>query len=200
MSIIPYTCTNKAKLLFYVMIVALCLLRLTIIIQIKAYDLEGYQVYLLPTLLYYGILLVVITALFFGYKFFYTIYDEENIVYHNALFKKTRSMEFDQIKYARFGRRGVQLYSVCAPDKKAKPDLFIPFFRLGIIEAIAANDFFENLIDRKGIVIEKTFKVLPGYSKPWNLISALYALLTICMLIISMEPLYTIIVLYQSFS
>lgn len=200
MSTIPYTCTNKAKFLFYIMIMVLGLLRLTIIVQIKIYSLEDYEVYLLPTLFYYSLLFAIITGLFFGYKFFYTTYDDDKIVYHNVLFKKTATIHFQQIKYALFSKRGIYLYKTSSPVKGSKADMFIPFFRLGLIQAIPVNDFFETLIEKRHIAIKKTFKVLPGYTKSWNLVSMGYALLTICMLIICLEPLYTVIVLYQSFS
>lgn len=84
-----------------------------------------------------------------------------------------------------------------------KPDLFIPFFRFGIIQAIPVNAFFETLIEKRktqDLQIEKEFKVLPGYTRIWNLVSLVYAFLSFCLLIVAMEPLYTVIVLFQNFA
>lgn len=197
---INYVYTNKSKIILYLMIVALLLIRATVVFQIKIYQLEGYEVYLLPTLLYNLVLFAIITAVFFGYKFFFTEYNTDTVTYHNVLFNRSRSINLNQVRHIRFGKTGVHLYRCAAPKKKEKADLFIPFFRLGIIDAISINRFFETLIACPDFTVEKTFKVLPGYSKPWTLVSMLYALLAFCFLIICMEPLYTVIVLFHSFS
>ena len=196
---IPYTYTNKSKIIFYLMLLAFFILRLVLMVQIKTYNLEGYEVFLLPTILYYLIIFVVLTGIFFGYKFFFTTYDEKTITYHNILLKRSASIQIDEIKYARFSKNGVHLYRKEHPVSTDQPDFTIPFFRLGIIAAVPINNFFERLIERKTIRIEKQFKVLPGYSKAWTLLAVLYAFLTFCILIISMQPLYTIIILFQTF-
>lgn len=200
---IPYTYTNKAKQVFYFMIIAFLILRLALMAEIYFFHLEGYQVYLLPTFFYYLILFALITGLFFGYKFFFTLYDEQKITYHNLLLRRSVTLSFSEIGYARFGRKGISLYRNISPEPKERPDLYIPFFRLGIIQAIPVNAFFETLIEKKktqNIHIEKTFTVLPGYTKIWNFVSLGYALLSFCLLIVAMEPLYTIIVLFQKFA
>ena len=200
---IPYTYTNKSKQVFYLMIVALLILRLILMGEIYFFDLKGYDVYLLPTVLYYLVLFIIVTGIFFGYKFFFTLYDEEKIVYCNLLLKKSSSIDFSEIAFARFGRRGIALYRSPSPGEKNKPDLFIPFFRFGIIQAIPVNAFFETLIEKRktqDLQIEKEFKVLPGYTRIWNLVSLVYAFLSFCLLIVAMEPLYTVIVLFQNFA
>ena len=196
---IPYTYTNKSKIVFYLMILAYFLLRLILMIQIKAYKLEGYEVFLLPTIIYYLTIFIVLTAIFFGYKFFFTTYDENTITYHNILLKRSASIELDKIKYAVFSKNGVHFYKTDNPAPADKPEFTIPFFRLGIIDAVPINNFFERLIDRNTIRIEKQFKVLPGYSKPWTIVALVYAFLTFCVLIISMQLLYTVIILFQTF-
>ncbi len=196
---IPYTYTNKSKIIFYLMLLAYFVLRLILMVQIKAYHLDGYEVFLLPTILYYLIIFIVLTAVFFGYKFFFTTYDETTITYHNILRKRATSISLTEVQYAVFSKNGVHLYKTAAPDADAKPDLTIPFFRLGIIDAVPINHFFERLLARDTIRVEKQFKILPGYSKAWTLLSLFYAFLTFCILIISMQPLYTVIILFQTF-
>lgn len=197
MNKIFYTFTNKSKFLFYLMILVLCLLRLALMIEIKIFQLEGYQVFLLPTIVYYFVLFALITGLFFGYKFFFAEYDDHKISYRNLLLNRSRTISFDSVKKIRFGKKGIHFYDCAAPSRDSRPLLFIPFFRLGIVDAISVNDFFETVLDRGTISVEKTFKVLPGYSKPWTLLSLFYAFLSFCMLIICAEPLYTVIVLFQ---
>lgn len=196
---IPYTYTNKSKIVFYLMVLAYFVLRLILMIQIKVYKLEGYEVFLLPTILYYLIIFIVLTGIFFGYKFFFTTYNEDTVTYHNILLKRSASIQLDEVRCAIFGKNGVHLYKTDTPDSAEKPDFTIPFFRLGIIDAVPINNFFERLISRNTIRIEKHFKVLPGYSKSWTILALVYAFLTFCILIISMQLLYTVIILFQTF-
>ena len=97
---IPYTYTNKSKIVFYLMILAYFLLRLILMIQIKAYKLEGYEVFLLPTIIYYLTIFIVLTAIFFGYKFFFTTYDENTITYHNILLSWMKLSMLSSVKMA----------------------------------------------------------------------------------------------------
>ena len=196
---IPYTYTNKSKTVFYLMISAYFILRLILMVQIKVYNLEGYEVFLLPTILYYLTIFIVLTAIFFGYKFFFTTYNEETITYHNILLKRAASIQLDDVRYAIFGKNSVRLYKTNSPAPSDKPDFTIPFFRLGIIDAVPINNFFERLISRNTIRVEKQFKILPGYSKSWTILALVYAFLTFCILIISMQLLYTVIILFQTF-
>ena len=103
---ISYTYTNKAKIVMYLMLVAAGILRLVLVTEIKVYNIEGYEVYLLPTYLYYFVLFAILTGIFFGYKFFYSLYDENMITYYNVLFNRSKSMAMDDIKFADFGRKG----------------------------------------------------------------------------------------------
>ena len=84
------------------MIVALLILRLILMGEIYFFDLKGYDVYLLP---YGSVLSGAIYHCYrylFGYKFFFTLYDEEKIVYCNLLLKKSSSIDFSEIAFARF--------------------------------------------------------------------------------------------------
>lgn len=200
MSRVKYVYTSKSKLILYLMLVALLLIRTTVVVQIKIYELKGYEVYLLPSFLYTFVLFSIITAVFFGYKLFFAEYNDTTVTYHNILLNRNRSIELKSIRYVLFSRTGIRFYHNSVPSKDERADLFIPFFRLGIIDAVSVNGLFEALIAHPDIKVEKTFKVLPGYSKPWVIVSMLYALLAFCVLIICMEPLYTVIVLFESFS
>lgn len=193
-----YTYTNKAKILFYFTILFFFLLRLAINVQIRLYDVEGYQIYLLPTILYYALIFFALTLLFFAYKKFYTLYDGQRITYVNQLLRRSRSIAVEEIRFARMDTLGIYLYRQASPAKEDKADLFIPFFRFGIIDVFSADTFFRFLIDQPHIRVEKKFKILPGYTNKWRWVSILYAVLAICMLLASSTYLQTIIVLYQA--
>ena len=70
---ISYTYTNKAKIVMYLMLVAAGILRLVLVTEIKVYNIEGYEVYLLPTYLYYFVLFTILTGIFLDINFF-TVY------------------------------------------------------------------------------------------------------------------------------
>ncbi|MGC2873288.1 hypothetical protein ACPW7J_11775 [Ihubacter sp. rT4E-8] len=197
---IPYTFSTKSKQIFYFVIMFYFLLRLTVIVEMKLFQVEGYIVYLSLTLLYYAVIFAAVTFIFFGYKFFSTIYDDNAVTYQNHILRRSRTIQLSEIHFARLDTWGIHLFREETPNSNSKPALTIPFFRMGVIRAIPVNDFFELLIAQPQIKIEKKFKVLPGYTKKWQFISILYAFLAICMLLVCMTPLYTVIVLYQSFA
>lgn len=197
---IPYTFSTKSKQIFYFTIMAYFLLRLVVIVEIKLFRLDGYEVYLGPSLLYYLLIFAAVTFLFFGYKLFFTMYDDKSVTYYNQITRKSYSIQLSDVHFARLDTRGIHLYREADPQPDAKADLFIPFFRMGVIRAIPVDGFFKQLIAAPQIRIQKTFKVLPGYTKKWQLVSIIYAFLAICMLLVCMTPLYTVIVLYQSLS
>ncbi len=197
---IPYTFSTKSKQIFYFTIIAYFLLRLIVIAEIKLFHVEGYEVYLSLSLLYYALIFAAVTLLFFGYKFFFTLYDETTVTYHNRFLRKSRSIQLSEVRFARLDTWGIHLYRQETPQPGEKEDFFIPFFRMGVIRAIPVNGFFEQLIAAPQIRIEKTFKVLPGYTKKWQLVSILYAFLAICMLLVCSTPLYAVIILYQNFT
>ena len=196
---IPYIFSTKSKQIFYFTIMIYFLLRLIVIVEIKLFHVEGYQVYLGLSLFYYALIFAAVTLLFFGYKLFYTLYDDNTVTYHNRLLRRSYSIPLSEVRFARLDTRGIHLYRSETPQPSEKADLFIPFFRLGVIRAIPVDGFFQQLIAAPQIRVEKTFKVLPGYTKKWQLVSVIYAFLAICMLLVCATPLYTVIVLYQSF-
>jgi hypothetical protein len=174
-------------------------LRLIISIQIKIYNIEGYEVYLLPTILYYLVIFMVVTGVFWCFKFFYTIYDDEKITYYNRIMRREVTVKFTDIKYVIFGKNGVKLYRELNPSSNESADLFIPFFRFGIIDAISINELFEKLINTEHIKVEKAFKVLPGYTKKWRIVSMMYSLLAFSVLILCITPLRTVMVLFAAY-
>lgn len=195
---ITYIFTNKAKFLLYLATMAYFALMLIISFQIKIYNIEGYEMYLLPTILYYFIIFLVVTGVFWCFKFFYTAYDDEKITYYNRIIRKEYTAYFNDVKYVIFDKKGVKFYKTLNPSLKDKADFFIPFFRFGVIDAISINELFEKLINMEHIKVEKKFKVLPGYTKKWRIVSMFYSLLAFCVLIMCSVPLKTIIAIFAA--
>lgn len=194
---INYIFTNKAKFLLYIMSMVYFALMLIVSIQIKIYDIEGYEVYLLPTILYYILIFGAVTFVFWCFKFFYTTYDDEKITYHNRIIRSETTVNFDDIRHVIFDKKGVKFYKTLNPALEDKADLFIPFFRLGLIDAISINELFEKVINIEHIKVEKKFKVLPGYTKKWRIVSMIYSILACSVLILCITPLQTIITLFS---
>ena len=195
---IRYVSTNKAKIMFFITVMILFLLRFIITLQIKFYGIEGYTVYIIPTLIYYALIFLAVIILFFCYKCFVTTYDDKSITYTNHLLRKSRTVTVDEIRYALLDWRGIHLKRSSAENE---PDaLTIPFFRGGIVNAFDADRFFRMLIANENIRVNKTFKTLPGYTKKWKWVSIIYALLAICTLLASANYLYTVIVLFTASS
>ncbi len=196
MNRIRYTFTNKAKIMFFVTVMLLFLLRFIITLQIKFYGIDGYTVYITPTLIYYGIIFLAIIIIFFCYKCFITTYDSNEIVYTNYLLRRSRRISVDEVRYALLDWKGIHLRR--SADEGEPDALTIPFFRGGVINPFDADKFFRMLLSNKNIKVTKTFKTLPGYTKKWRWVSIIYAILAICTLLASANYLYTVIVLFTA--
>lgn len=198
MNTIKYTFSTKSKQIFGILVFVYFLLRFLVLVEIKAFHLEGYTVYLIPSIIYYGIIFAGIWIVFLGYRLFYTEYDENKITYYNTLMKKSYSASWEDVRFVRFDTNGIHFFDSYSDDAGATELLRIPYFRLGVIRAIPVNDLFEKLIENPNIKVQKTFKVLPGYTKKWRVISMVYALFCVCMLILCRTPLYTVLILFQN--
>ncbi len=195
MEIISYHYTNTMKQLMISSIMLYFLLRLVIIGEIVIFDIPGYDVNILFTVVLYVIIFAALMTLLLGYKFCYTLYDDNTITYYNRLLKKERSIEINDIKKVVLGKRGVNFYK----EDSDESAFFIPFFRGGIIEALEINNFYTKIKAAEGIHVIKDFKVLPGYGKPFVALKVLYVFLAILIFLNCFTPLATIIILYQSF-
>lgn len=201
MKIIRYTYTHVMKQLFFVTCFAYALLHFAVMMEVVIFKLPGFYENVRPfaTVLVYLLIFIFIFMLFIQYKFFYSVYNEEGIVYYNRLLRKEKRFTFSDAKSVFFGSRGVKFYSKENPDvSKDQPLFYLPFFRGGIINAIQINNFYKFLKDREDMKVYKSFKVLPGYTKKWKVVAVAYLFLAIIVFMNCTTPLTTVIVLFTN--
>ena len=197
MNIISYRYTNTFKQLLLIVCMLYFILCATVIAEVVIFNVPGYEVNVIGGLLLYAAIFAVLLLLFLGYKFCYTLYDDETIIYYNKLLKKERSINIASINKVVLGKRGVNIYANGDLENSA---LYIPFFRGGIIEAIEIDKFYRKMKETEGIEVVKEFKVLPGYGKGFTALKVAYVFLTAYMLLLCVTPLVAVIVLFQNFA
>lgn len=172
------------------------LLSFIMIIQIEVFNVPGYEVNTLFATLFYTLILIAIVMILLGYKFCYTLYDDETVIYFNKLLRRERSIELSDVNKIVLGKKGVNFYTPENPDESS---LYIPFFRGGVIRAIEIDQFYRTMKEREGITVIKEFTVLPGYGKLWTALKVAYLFLAGFMFMSCATPLAVVIVLFQSF-
>ena len=100
MNIISYRYTNTFKQLLLIVCMLYFILCATVIAEVVIFNVPGYEVNVIGGLLLYAAIFAVLLLLFLGYKFCYTLYDDETIIYYNKLLKKERSIIEKEIKNA----------------------------------------------------------------------------------------------------
>lgn len=198
---IKYRYTNLPKqVLFFGAFVYVAMLAV-IMAEIAIFKLEGFYEetnFFLTTLLY-AFYIFVLLCLLRQYKFFYGEYDENTLIYHNKLLRKSREFNLSDAKLAVFDTFGIKFYADTNINPTTdKPLFFFPFFRGGIIDAISVNNFYKFLLEKEDMQVIKNFKVLPGYTKKWRIIAFAYAFLAVIMCSNCATPLATIIAIFQN--
>ena len=196
MNIISYRYTNSMKQIFLASCFLNFLLSFIMIIQIEVFNVPGYEVNTLFATLFYTLILIANVMILLGYKFCYTLYDVETVIYFNKLLRRERSIELSDVNKIVLGKKGVNFYTPENPDESS---LYIPFFRGGVIRAIEIDQFYRTMKEREGITVIKEFTVLPGYGKLWTALKVAYLFLAGFMFMSCATPLAVVIVLFQSF-
>jgi hypothetical protein len=173
------------------------LLCATVIAEVVIFNVPGYEVNVIGGLLLYGAIFALLVLLFIGYKFCYTLYDDDTVIYYNKLLKKERSIVLSTVNKIVLGKRGVNFYANGDFENSA---MYIPFFRGGIIEAIEIDRFYRAMKEREGVTVVKEFTVLPGYGKGFTALKVAYVFLSAYMLLLCATPLAAVIVLFQHFA
>lgn len=197
MNIISYRYTNTFKQFLLIVCMLYFLLCATVIAEVVIFDVPDYEVNVVGGLLLYAAIFAGLLLLFLGYKFCYTLYDDETIIYYNKLLKKERSINIASINKVVLGKRGVNIFANGDLENSA---FFIPFFRGGIVEAIEIDKFYRKMKETEGIEVIKEFKVLPGYGKGFTALKVAYVFLTAYILLLCATPLAAVIVLFQYFA
>ena len=195
---VHYVNTSLPKQFFLFMVLIYIILRLTIVLQIIFYEITKYsnQMNIPLTLILMFALLLLLIFLIIGHRFFSIEYDENQIVY-KKFNKIAVSINIDEISRAIFDKKNIKFYKNSEADPE-NPSLTIPLFKFGKVQAIEMNNFYNFIKSIDGIMIEKRFKVLPGYDKKQKYISALYIFLAVCVFINYATPIKAIVVLLQA--
>lgn len=173
---IQYYYSAMSKQVFLIILCLFFAARFTIFFQVVKYNISGYadDFNIAGTLILYVIYILFCIFFFFGYKFCFTLYNEEEAIYHNKLLKKQYHVDLNKIDRAVLTKRGICLYY---PESRRKC-FYIPFWRLGKISPVGVDDFY-NLLKSKDIHIEKQFVTLPGFGKSKGITSLIYSCLAL---------------------
>lgn len=198
MNIISYRYTNSMKQVFLFSWMLFFLLYIATVVEMVIFKVPGYSTLnALSLLLYYVVFLAVLILVFIGYKFFYTLYDEDTVIYYNKLTRKEYSVDLSDVNKVVFQKKGIDFYTM---DAGEKPSLHIPLFRGGIIDAVELDKFYQAMKAREGVVVYKEFTVLPGYGKLFTVIKVIYLILAAYTLLNCATPLAAFIAVFKSFA
>lgn len=198
---IHYRYTNLPKQILIFAALAYVVMLAIIMGEVALFKLEGFyeNTNFLLTIPLYIVYFAVLFCLLRQHKFFYGEYDENTLVYHNKFLRKERSFNLSDAKLAIFDTFGIKFYaSVDINPSADKPLFFFPFFRGGIIEAISVNNFYKELMTREDMQVIKNFKVLPGYTKKWRIVSFIYAFIAVLLCSSLATPIATIVTIWQN--
>lgn len=198
---INYRYTNLPKQILIFAALAYIVMMAIIMGEIAIFKLEGFYEetnFFLTTLLYI-VYFTVLFCLLRQQKFFYGEYNDEVLIYHNKLLRKEKQFNLADAKLAVFDTFGIKFYADTNINPSTdKPLFFFPFFRGGIIEAISVNNFYKALLEREDMQVIKNFKVLPGYTKKWRIVSFVYAFFAVILCSYLATPIATIVTIWQN--
>ncbi|MBR3785844.1 MAG: hypothetical protein IKJ77_05515 [Firmicutes bacterium] len=198
---INYRYTNLPKQILIFAALAYVVMLAIIMAEIAIFKLDGFyeETNFLLTIPLYIVYFSVLFAFLRQYKFFYGEYNDEVLIYHNKLLRKEVQFNLSDAKLAVFDTFGIKFYADAniVPGED-KPIFFFPFFRGGIVEAVSLNNFYKALLERDDMQVIKNFKVLPGYTKKWKIVSFIYAIFAVVLASSLATPIATIVTIFQN--
>lgn len=190
---IIYMYSSLARQFLILSFVLLFASRLVLFIEGIVFELEEFKAFNIPaTIIFLGILIGLCVFLFIGQRFFYSEFSEHKLTYHNKLTRRSKSFNLDKVEFVKFMSTGVKLFY----DKTQKPVFKIPFYRFGVVSPIGI-DSFEKLVIYKNIDFEKTYTILPCYSRGFKFIGIAYVALTIGIVINALKIILLDIMIFQ---
>lgn len=198
---INYRYTNLPKQILIFAALAYVVMLAIIMAEIAIFKLEGFyeETNFLLTIPLYIVYFAVLFALLRQYKFFYGEYDKDTLTYHNKLLRKSTQFNLSDARLAVFDTFGIKFYADANINPATDKPLFVfPFFRGGIVEAVSLNNFYKALLEREDMQVIKNFKVLPGYTKKWKIVSFIYAIFAVVLGSSLATPIATIVTIWQN--
>lgn len=192
---IKYYYSAMSKQVFILILSVLIVTRFILFVQVMTYNINGYagKINIQATLLLYLVYLFICIFFFIAYKFFFTVFDENNATYYNKLLKKEVTVNLNSIERAHLTKKGIYLYE----EKKENPVFYLPFFRFGIVSPVGVDNFYK-VLKQKDIKIEKDFTILPGHGKRWKWVSVLYTCLALLVLGTETQTLALVVAIIKS--
>ncbi len=192
---IKYYYSSMSKQVFLIILGLLFIIRFILFLQVMKYNINSYadDFNIGATLILYLVYLSICVFFFTAYKFFYSVFDEDKITYHNKLLKKENTAYLGKIKRAHLTKRGILLYE----GEDEKPCFYLPFFRFGIISPIGVDNLY-RLLKKKEIKIEKDFVILPGQGRKWKWVAVLYTGLTLLVLAPATQTLALVVAIFKT--
>lgn len=198
---IEYTFTTLMRQIFFIAIFANALIQIAVVTEVLVFKIDKYYQSLnfTATYLIYALVVILVIALFFQHRLFYSEYTPEELTYKNILLRKSHSIRFEDIDTVVCDTFNAYFYKKENPKReKSDADFKLPFFRGGKIEILDFDKLLKFMAG-KGINIIKTYKIMPGYSKKMWITSLVYGLFTAVVVANCATPLYTVIILYTRF-
>lgn len=198
---INYRYTNLPKQILIFAALAYVVMLAIIMAEIAIFKLEGFyeNTNFLLTIPLYIIYFAVLFAILRQYRFFYGEYNDEVLIYHNKLLRKELQFNLSDAKLAVFDTFGIKFYADANINPNTdKPIFFFPFFRGGIVEAVSLNNFYKAMLEREDMQVIKNFRVLPGYTKKWKIVSFIYAIFAVVLGSSLATPIATIVTIFQN--
>lgn len=192
---IKYYYSAMSKQVFILILSLLIVTRFILFVQIMTYNINDYagKINIQATLILYLVYLCICAFFFIAYKFFFTMFDENNATYYNKLLRKEVTINLNNVERAHLAKKGIYLYE----DSKDKPAFYLPFFRFGLISPVGVDNFYK-VLKQKNIQIEKDFTILPGHGKRWKWVSVLYTCLALLILASETQTLALVVAIFKS--
>lgn len=170
---IRYYYSSMSKQFFILSVMAFLVVRLAL------FFVGGFAqyAYVVPTVLLYAVILLLCAFFLMGWRFFYSEFDENTLTYHNALQKKKTALDLDLVTRAEFSKSGISLFC----DGENAPRLTIPMWRFGVISPVGVENF-QNLMKNRGVPVEQSYRVLPGFGPASRWIGRIYLIFAFVLL------------------
>ena len=98
---ITYTYPTIVRQIMYLAILFYVLLHCGVTTEVLIYKVEGFYENIIPfpTYVMYILAIALVTALFFGYKFCYSEFNHETLVFHNRLLRREKTLDLTSVKF-----------------------------------------------------------------------------------------------------
>ncbi|MDR0764085.1 MAG: hypothetical protein LBE65_00625 [Synergistaceae bacterium] len=171
---IRYYYSSLAKQFFLVTLIITLLLRLVLFFAGSFYR----YAFVGATVALYAFAVAACCFFLIAWKFFYTEFDENTVIWRDRIIGKEIRLDTAQITRAVFSKSGIFLYC----RKSAKPCLRIPFRRFGVVSPVGVENF-TNLMKNRKVPVELEYRTLPGYGPLSVWFGRIYTALSVLMII-----------------